>query len=317
MSDRSPPSWKGDYPAEIKSSLEQIGELARKHKVEAVLDGGDYFHIKAPTKNSHALVESTARTHTAYPCPTYSVVGNHDIKQNNINTLEGQPLGVLFSTGVFKQLHEETWEEAGVQIRIVGMPYSPFRTLEDLKAIKKRDSSERLIVLVHALASEEPPDHLEDFFGEPVFRYQDLVYRDCPDAWCFGHWHRDQGVVDLDGVQFVNQGAVSRGALQRENLERNPKVSLLEVSRIGVNVSQIPLKVAPAAEVFDLARKARQDNERSVIQEYVTRMKETLEIEATPDGEDPTTAVETAIKRLDFAAEVGERAVDYLNKARS
>ena len=39
--DRSPISWKGDYPAEIWSNLEQVGQLAKVHEVNAVLDGGD------------------------------------------------------------------------------------------------------------------------------------------------------------------------------------------------------------------------------------------------------------------------------------
>ncbi len=45
VSDRSPASWKGDYPAEVWANLEQVGELAREHGALAVLDGGDYFHV--------------------------------------------------------------------------------------------------------------------------------------------------------------------------------------------------------------------------------------------------------------------------------
>lgn len=84
-SDRSPISWKGDYPAEIWSCLEQIGEVAREARALAVLDGGDYFHTKAASRNSHDLVRRTAVLHRDYPCPVYAIVGNHDITYNNLS----------------------------------------------------------------------------------------------------------------------------------------------------------------------------------------------------------------------------------------
>jgi DNA repair exonuclease SbcCD nuclease subunit len=95
VSDRSPASWKGDYPSEIWSNLDQIGQLALKHGAAAVLDGGDFFHVKAASKNPHALVAKSAQIHRSYPCPTFCVEGNHDISYNNLETLERQPLGVL------------------------------------------------------------------------------------------------------------------------------------------------------------------------------------------------------------------------------
>lgn len=91
----SPISWKGDYTAEIFSSLEQIGGLAAKYEVNAVLDGGDYFHVKASSKNPHHLVEKTIRIHRGYRCPTFGVEGNHDLAYNNLESLAKQPLGVI------------------------------------------------------------------------------------------------------------------------------------------------------------------------------------------------------------------------------
>lgn len=310
VSDKSPASWKGDYPAEIWSNLEQIGELARQHRATAVLDGGDYFHIKAATRNPHSIVARSAEVHTAYPCPTWTIEGNHDIAYNNLDTVDRQPIGVLFASGVFRHLREEVFEDDGLKVRVVGFPYDPNRSLDELRETKKRSGEDRLIVLVHALAGKNPPDHVEDFFGEPVFRYRDLVYKDGPDVWCFGHWHRDQGIEVVDGVHFVNQGAVSRGALVRENLDRVPKVALILADGPDLNVSSIPLKVLPAKDVFDLEKKERRDREGEIIDQFVRRLEEDIK-------EDPSESIEDSIKILDFAPEVRQMALSYLERART
>ena len=94
---------------------------------------------------------------------------------------------------------EHVFEDGDLRVRVVGMPYKQDRSLKDLRAIKKQDGDAALIALVHALAGEKPPDHIEDFFGEPVFRYDRLIAKNGPDCWCFGHWHQDQGIVEVEG----------------------------------------------------------------------------------------------------------------------
>lgn len=307
--EQSPESWKGDYPAEIWSNLVQIGQLAREHAVDAVLDGGDVFHIKAPTQNSHRLVAKVALVHQAYPCPVYCIEGNHDIKYNNLETLSDQPLGVLYNSRVFHHLRDETFRDGELEVRVVGVPYSPFRTLEDLQGIRKR-GSEVLIAIVHALAGENPPSSVEEFFGEPVFRYEQLIVDGGPDIWCFGHWHQDQGIVKIRDRSFINQGAVSRGALSRENLTRTPKVALIEVEPGSIRITPFPLDVAPASEVFDTERKARQDRENSNIEQYVARIQSGLLV-------NEQASIEETIGTLDFAREIHERALSYLQQARN
>src|SRR4051812_10569909 len=95
VADKSPASWKGDYPAEIWSNLEQIGQLAKTRDATAVLDGGDYFHIKTARRTSHGAIFRTAELHKGYPCPVFCVEGNHDLEHNNLASIEHQPLGVL------------------------------------------------------------------------------------------------------------------------------------------------------------------------------------------------------------------------------
>lgn len=309
-SDKSPVSWKGDYPSEIWDNLRQIGVLAKDRGARAVLDGGDFFHVKAASRNSHDLVRTAADIHRVYPCPTLSIEGNHDITYNDLDTLYKQPLGVLYATGVFGHLREEVFEDAGVRVRVVGIPYSPFRTADELRAIQKQPGDDFLVAIVHSLAGDNPPASVEEFFGEPVFNYAELVTPDGPDVWCFGHWHKDQGIVEHRGKRFVNLGAVSRGALSKENLERSPKVALIEFTPGVVRVEPIALKVAPAADVFHLERKERLDREAKEIEQFVERLKADASL-------DPSVSIEDNIRTLSFASDVRDLALSYLERARA
>lgn len=310
VADRSPASWKGDYPAEVWSNLAQVGQLAREKDVTAVLDGGDFFHVKSASRNPHALVVQAAKLHKSYGRPTYCVEGNHDVSYNNLETIDRQPLGVLYAAGIFEHLREQVFTDGGLQVRVVGVPYSPFRTLEDLLAIQKKPGDGFLIAIVHSLAGEAPPAMVTEFFNEPVFRYADLVSPDGPDVWCFGHWHKDQGIVELGGKRFVNQGALSRGALINENLVRTPKVAHIEVGTGVIDVTPIPLVVAPAEDVFDLEKKERVERENRDIDHFVQRLQ-------TDSQFDLSLSIEENVQSLGFAAEVKQLVLDYLDRARA
>ncbi len=308
LADRSPSSWKGDYPEEIWSGLQQVADIAREAKAVAVLDGGDFFHHKSPLKNSHGMVRRAIHLHRSeYPCPTYSVEGNHDITHNNLSSVGRQPLGVMFASGAFKQLSEEVFEGEGLRVRVVGVPYDPSRSLADLRQYVKKEGDTHLILVVHALAAQDPPAKVEEFWGEPVFRYSDLIQPHGADLFAFGHWHQDQGVVEIDGVQFVNIGSLSRGSLSKENLSRQPKVAVFDVTPTGIQVTSIPLKVRPAEEVFDLDRKKTVDREAESIESFVQKI-------VLESNFDPSQTIEQNIAKLDFAQEVRDEAMRFLEQ---
>ena len=125
MGDKTPRRRTGNWTDDVVNKLKWIGDLAKDKEIDAVLDGGDFFDVTSPTKNSHSLVRRACEAHEHYPCPTYGLVGNHDVKYGNIDYLPEQPLGVLFSSGVFKQFGDDVeinLEKDGVKVRVVGVP---------------------------------------------------------------------------------------------------------------------------------------------------------------------------------------------------
>jgi hypothetical protein len=74
-------------------------------------------------------------------------------------------------------------------------------------------------------------------------------------------------------------------------------------------VGSIPLKVLPASEVFDLERKERQERERRSIDHFVSEISEKVfQVDVEQD-------IEGGVRSLDFAVEVRDRALTYLENA--
>ena len=289
----------------------QVRDLADQHRVDAILDGGDFFHVKDPARNSHRLVGEVAEAHRKFPCPVYCIPGNHDITSNDLSTVDKQPLGVLFRTGVFRPLTEAVFQKPGTKVTVHGYPYVTSRSGEWLRA---RDGF--TIAVIHALAAENPAPGLDELFNEPVLRYSDLVRAGGPDLFAFGHWHRDQGIVNLQGRTFINTGAASRGALSHENLKRQPKVVLIEVDGTDVACTPIPLELPPPETVFDLERKARDDRVQVELDRLVRACAEGVRsVKATIGSEQESPSFESLLEAMDLSAEVRAVVAEHLDRA--
>jgi DNA repair exonuclease SbcCD nuclease subunit len=297
----------------VLGKLDQIRRVAEAVGASAVLDGGDFFHIKSPGRNSHRLIRQTADAHAGYTCPVYATVGNHDCVYGDIDYLDQQPLGVLFATGVFKRLYDEheAWfdsrdPESGevVTVRVVGVPYHGTQyDMERLRSIKK-GKEDWLVCVAHLLAS---PKGGTMFEGEDIVKYADLADLD-PDMFCFGHWHKDQGVVKVGDKTIINLGSLSRGTLSQDDIERQPACAVLTFTRGDAKVNVVRLKVQPKDEVFDLDAKFRSEARDSTMDHFIETMRESLVLES---GE----TVEQTVANLDVPDTVRERALLYLEQA--
>jgi DNA repair exonuclease SbcCD nuclease subunit len=279
QADISPGFRKDNYRDSILAKLHWQGQIAAKFSANAVLRGGDLFHVKAANKNTFATTNRIVRIHREYHCPTYSVSGNHDMSNNDPDTLDRQPLGLLFSSNVIRPLRDETFTDGSMRVRVVGVDYKSDLADEGLREmVKKRPGDTYTIAFVHALASMAPEERIQSFFHERVFDYRDLVFDGCPDVYVFGHYHKDQGIVRHLGIQFVNLGAVSRGALTFENVERKPKVGLIKCNSQGIFVEEHVVPHADASEVFDFERKKKLELEFRDMREFVSKFRASADV---------------------------------------
>ena len=276
LSDKGPISRTDDWAAAVLDKLEQVGHIAQKVGAAAVLDNGDFFHLKSPSRNSHDLIRRVADLHANYPCPVYANVGNHDCVYGDIRYLDSQPMGVLFSTGVFKRCygeHEAVFEKEGLKVRVVGIPYhGTAYQMERFAEIKKGDE-DYLVVMAHVLAS---PQGGSMFENEDIVKYSDLLGLD-PDVFVFGHWHKDQGIVQMGGKVIVNVGSLTRGTLAQDDLDRQPACSVLNFTKEkGIEAAIVRLRVRPTSEVFDLEKRLRQEVRTMTVEGFVEALQESI-----------------------------------------
>jgi DNA repair protein SbcD/Mre11 len=327
MADRGPASRTDDWAEAVLDKLGQVRDIAREVGAAAILDGGDFFHVKSPGRNSHALIQRVAEHHANYPCPVYCTPGNHDSVYGDYAFLHQQPLGVLYSAGVFRRLydeHEALFEEGefvglgGDQmvggstgfknrfsVRVVGIPYHGSRYDMDRFHSIKRGSEDVLICVAHLLASKDGGSMFE---GEDIVRYSDLLDT-APDVFCFGHWHKDQGVEELGGKQFVNLGSLTRGSLSQDEVQRIPASAIIRCSPEGVDIEVRRLRVRPAEEVFDVEGRARQIKREVDMEAFVSSIREALQ--PLKEGE---SLAEAVTSMQDVAHEIRERALSYLEQ---
>jgi len=305
MSDKTPVSRTDDWRATLTKKLKKVGELAKDF--DAVLDGGDFFDIKSPTRNSHSLVREMIDIHNDYPVPVYANVGNHDCVYGDYTFLHQQPLGVLFSSGCFKRLydeHEVIFEKDGLKVRVVGIPYHGVHyDMERFKSITKGDE-DYLVCVAHVLASEKGGSMFE---GEDIVKYSDLENL-APDVWCFGHWHKDQGITEIAPNKWVvNIGSMTRGSLTQDNIERIPYLGSLCFDENGIHLKKIPLEVQPSEEVFDLAKREKEEIREDTMTTFVGSLKESL---ATCSETD----LRESVMALEIPNSIKERALLYLEQ---
>jgi DNA repair exonuclease SbcCD nuclease subunit len=308
MADKGPSSRKDDWPSTVLDKLSQVRRVAEKVEASAILDGGDFFHVKSPSRNSHELVRRTAEHHADYPCPVYCTPGNHDATYGDYAFLPQQPLGVLYSTGIFKRLydeHEAVFQKDGVKVRVVGVPYHGTKyDLDRFQSIRRGDE-DYLICVAHILASLKGGAMFE---GEDVLRYSALL-NTAPDVFLFGHWHKDQGVEVLGGKHFVNIGSLTRGSLSEDEIQRQPACAVLSFDKSGIDIKTVRLKVQAPEVVFDVEARNRSLTRQIEMDSFISTLRETLTDKAGTDLKD-------SLHGQDVPEKVKEKALHYLERVR-
>lgn len=311
--DTNPSARLGNYRQDIVEKLKQIGAVGNKLGVDFYILGGDLFHLKLPIRNSHSLIRELTEIFKNYNAPIFSTEGNHDLRQDSYETFNEQPLSVLYATKVLKQVRNKKITVNDIPVEITAIP---FEEEPNLSAVKKPDPERpKLNICILHLYSTPKGGNL---FSTKLFSYQEIAQTN-HDIYVMGHYHIDQGIQELNNGEntqhFINVGAIGRGTLSEDDINRTPKIGLVSVTledkgTLTIDAKAVKLKVKPAEIVFDLKEKKAEKKKIEEAEKFVNK----LETEVSEIGKNIEN-IEEEIESTNLEKEVVNRVKHYLSEA--
>ena len=254
-SDRPPSVRTEQYTEDILLKLRFASVQAAANGCDALVQAGDVFHIKAPGRSSHKLVQAVHEALTEGGCPVLIVPGNHDMSHDRLDSLDKQPLGSLTKMDGIELLLG--WHP---RLPLFGLPYLADwqNDLDEWMYLwldKSRLQSSWNLMVTHAPIfppGERPP---YEFIPSEEWAERMII-----GACYYGHIHDSHGFyggTSSQGiVHFCNNGALSRGSLHEQTLKREPAITLYDdddALPADQMFTRIVVPHRPASEVFRLA----------------------------------------------------------------
>lgn len=278
----NPISRIDNYNEAFFRKLEEIRYIVEKNQVDFSLWTADWFHKKDPWRVSHRLVNRMRDVLLSFPKnhKKFSLVGNHDITADNIETLDKQPIQGLFSTGALTRLsiQDQIMERGQLRIQISGADYSPFLDSKEKSGYNMdRKDVDFGIKLVHGFLLKPTEEWYVKGVEEGYTRMNDICHYNF-DVLFHGHRHDDVGLVMVGGKPFINYGSMMRGSIAEMNISRTPKIALFHINKEGNGKVEFSCKdvclttAEPAAKVFDLEALKEQKEKDETIKEFVDKL---------------------------------------------
>lgn len=254
LSAHNPGAWGGEmsYEEHNAGMMRQVFRFAAKQEVDAIVCGGDIFHLKTPTRNPLDFVIRTARLFKEAPCPLVGIAGNHDMRSGSFANNIGPALEALIEMGAYHLLDEEPllirMDFAALETRTVAVAGASYdhAMAESFMAIP-RTGDVQVNVGHFAFGLESGT-----FYGEPVFGPDTLGAGDF-DVAVIGHHHTDQGIPKVGGKIYMAHGSTAWTSVHKADKGRHPKAGYLEVTPEGVTSNTLRLKTPEFSELINVA----------------------------------------------------------------
>jgi DNA repair exonuclease SbcCD nuclease subunit len=260
-----PSSCTPSYTPDLFNLLKQAADLAVVRECEAIIQLGDFFHIKTPSRNSHELVQRAMRWARDCVVPVFIVPGNHDLLNDRLDSLdEGQPLGVLYDAGVAQRaegyLHIKgprgPFDSSVQALPIFGIGWQQYwdaqadiadrAVAKALEGFEPEDTPQ--LIVTHAPFFPPGANPAYEHYSTEKFARMVNPTGKANVQVIYGHIHDYHGEYVVNGVRFANYGALSRGSLTESNLTRPVGVTIWDA--ITGRFEFIELQAKPADQVF-------------------------------------------------------------------
>ena len=314
IADSAPGKRTATYKEDILEKLYECVELVTTENITHVLFLGDIFHLKYASRVSHRLVQNIADIFAAMKVPVYVLVGNHDITDGNLNSLEKQPLGTLeYLPNV--TLLRWACKEIAEDIVLYPIPGVNGVTLDHYQV---RGNAKRKIIVAHqSIVPDITKEHA--VVQEVVVDAKAIAKASDANIVLYGHQHRYDGLYgfEIEGKRttFSNLGAICRLTVVDEDLTKEPKVLVLEFAddeNRTVAYKEIPLiRVKSVDEAYSLEDYLETKENKRDIEETIERLKQYSVSSFSVDG-----VITDIERRRDIEEDVRKVSLELLEMVR-
>lgn len=274
-----PVSRIDDFNETRKEKISEILSIARNNNVKAILHGGDFFNrpkmsnefvtsvmemwneklipidiqeltfqFQAGTLSEQEYMNALHQ-YKVGNIPFISIIGNHDLIGENMDSYPKTSLNVLETSGFLHIATKENpiiFQDNGISVAITGYSYD--------RELDKSTEKEGYLVK-KAKINGKPVDYqihmthsiLTDHSYGQKFAHTVLVEiasKTEADLTINGHEHFGFPLTEMEGKLFVNPGSPFRLTADAKDIARMPKVLIINIDENGIKVEEVYLKCA-------------------------------------------------------------------------
>ncbi len=227
-----------NYFEDCLTMLDEILQIAKEYKADAILDGGDLLHSSEP---SYRILDEIADRVEKNKIPLYCLFGNHTERYHSIEHSRYTGLAHLMKRSKYFHYFKPIKKENFI---IESIEYS--HEIEDKIKESGLMFSEKdiwKIAIVHAFITPKP------FLPQVMHVCIDDIKTNA-DIVLVAHYH-NQWEKTIGDTRFLDIGCVGRRSITEKNIE--PSVLLIDTEKRSTEI--IKLKSAKKAEdIFDLSK---------------------------------------------------------------
>lgn len=269
--DEKVPSSRIDNFVETrKRKIKEILQIAKNENVVALLEPGDFLN-KPKISNSylselkrdwgftegnieHILSDVLLKNKTTKELikaiehcnriPIIGTVGNHELIGSSLKAYSDSAISQLVESGFIRLASKENpiilKNDDGTTVAITASPFDLDIDGSDKSAyIVDEKLGDFHIHMVHGMLMAKS-------FGNKFEHttVQEIIYKTKADLTINGHDHIGYDPIYLDGKIAYNPGAPVRLSAEKKEMERRPKVTIIEIDKSGINLRDIYLQSA-------------------------------------------------------------------------
>lgn len=236
---QTPSSRKDVYPQTMLEKVKAVAKLAEENEVDDVILLGDVFHQRY---QPYSYMMKCFMAFKEFKKPPYSIIGNHDLIFERIESFDESPLNFLFMTGVVKHLTELEYGD----VLVKGFDYTT--------PISPNEATDKYTICV-----------AHQYYNTPLYKYYisptdalSLSYN----SYVLGHDHTVYDNVTNDKFTVVRCGSLSRGTAHSSNLMRDVYVDIFDT--ITKTFTRVQVPTQKATDVFKEIKYVEKSLETSV-----------------------------------------------------